>query len=165
MTGLIWLLVIVFLPLILLFSLRANAAAVYLSLCLGFVLYFFDSHTASSAAGTLPVHIKTTPLTVNLVLLLGPAVLTMLLQLHSIHGNKKMLNIIPAVFCGLFAALIIVPVLPHSIMSGIISTTYWKSLTKYQGAVVGIGAAVALIFFWLFTMKKEGGKKHHTAKD
>ena len=161
MTGLLWLLVLVLLPLILLFILRANAAAVYLSLCLGFVLYFFDSHNASTAAGSLPVHLKSTSLAVNLLLLLGPAVLTMLFMLHSVHGSKKKLNLIPAAFCGLFTALIVVPALPPSIANGILSTSYWHNLSKYQGAVVGIGAVVALAFFWLFSKKKEA-KKHHT---
>lgn len=159
--GLIWLIAIVFLPVIGLYFLRINAATVYLSLCLGFVLYFFDSHSAASAAHTLPVHIKTTSMTVNLVLLLGPALLAMLIQLHSLHGNKKMLNLIPALFCGLFAALIVVPVLPASLMQGMASTSYWHTLIKYEGTIVGIGAAVALIFFWA-NLKKDKTSKHHT---
>ena len=162
--GLIWLLLIVLLPVLALYLLRANAAAVYLSLCLGFVLYFFDSHSAYTAAGSLPAHIKASSLLVNIVLLIGPAILTMLIQVHSLHGNKKSLNLLPALFCGLFAALIIVPVLPNSLMHSIGSTSYWHTLTKYQGSVVGIGAVVAILFFW-FNLKKEGGSKKHHAKD
>ena len=162
--GLIWLLVIVLLPVVALYFLRSNAAAVYLSLCLGFVLYFFDSHKAYTAAGSLPAHIKASSLLVNLVLLIGPALLTMLIQIHSLHGSKKSLNLLPALFCGLFAALIIVPVLPQTMTHSINSTSYWHSLIKYQGSIVGIGAAVAILFFW-FNLRKESGSKKHHAKD
>ena len=45
-------------------------------------------------------------------------------------------------------------------LSLLASTGYWRTLTKYEGAIVGMGAAVALIFFWA-NLKKDKTSKHH----
>ncbi len=164
-SGDIWLAIITLAPIALVYVLRANAALVYLSLCLGYVLYSFDSHNALTTVNSLHIHnptnIKPSSIMVNLVLLLGPTVLTLISQINSIKKSRKLMNLIPAAFCGLFTTLIIVPTLPASIAGKVEITSYWSSLTHYQAGIVGIGAAVAILFFWMNS--KHNGKKYHSA--
>lgn len=161
-SGTIWLAIIALAPIIGIFLLNANAALVFLSLCLGYVLYAFDSHNAASAINSLhkynlATHLKPSAIAINLVLLLGPAAITLVTQIKSTHGSRKLFNIIPAVFCGLFIVLIITPTLPSSIAAEIARTAYWGKLVHYQADIVGIGAVVALIFFW-------ANARHHSSK-
>ena len=165
--GLFWLALIVIIPAVGLYLLRVNAAAVFLSLCLGYVLVSFDSHNAHRLASALthnnmPVHLQFSAVAVNLGLLLAPAVLTLLLQIKSVNGRRKFLNILPACAVGLFAALIIVPQLPGSVMVSVIRTNYWTQLIHYETDIVGIGAIVSLLFFWFSLAHKELKQfRHH----
>ena len=161
-SGTLWLAIIALAPIVGIFLLGANAALVFLSLCLGYVLYSFDAHNATSAINSLHQysftnHLKTSAIVINLVLLLGPALITLVIQIRSMHGSRRLFNLIPAVFCGLFAALIVVPALPASVASSIGATPYWGKLAHYQDDIVGIGAAVAIVFFW-------SNFKHHASK-
>jgi hypothetical protein len=162
-SGTIWLAIITLAPIALIYFLGVNAAPVFLSLCLGYVLYSFDGHNAlnlAHSASRADAHLNLSTIAVDLVLLLGPAVVTLISQIKSVHGSKRLLNMVPAVFCGLFAALLIVPVLPASTMHSIAQSAYWGRLSRYEAEVVGIGAGVAIIFFWL-GYRHSGNKKHH----
>ena len=164
-SGTIWLAIITLAPIALIYFLGVNAAPVFLSLCLGFVLYSFDGRKALNLAHSINhanAHLNPSTIAVDLILLLGPAAITLISQIRSVHGSKHLLNIVPAVFCGLFAALLIVPILPTSLMHTIIRTAYWGKLSRYEAEIVGAGAAVAIVFFWLGY--KHSGKKHHKAK-
>lgn len=168
-SGNIWLAVIVLAPVVAIYLLNANAALVFLSLCLGYVLYSFDSHNAASAIHSLhqysyTAHLKPSAIAINLVLLLGPAAITLITQIRSVHGSRRLFNLIAALFCGLFAALIVIPVLPASIATSIANTTDWAKLIHYQGGIVGIGAAVAIVFFWMSVRNGSGRKNTHKLK-
>jgi hypothetical protein len=168
-SGNIWLAAIVIAPVVAIFLLNANAALVFLSLCLGYVLYSFDSHNAASAIHSLhqysyTAHLKPSSIAINLFLLLGPAVITLITQIRTVHGSRRLINLIPALFCGLFAALIVVPVLPASIATSIGNTSDWAKLTHYEGEIVGIGAAVAIVFFWMSARYGGGRKNAHKIK-
>jgi len=164
--GLIWLLIIFLIPVIGFYLLRINAALVFLSLCLGYVLFAFDAQNASkivgslSNVGSLDIHLKPTAVVVNLLLLLGPAVITLISQIGSVSDIKKILNILPSIGVGLFTILLVVPILPHSIMSAVVETSYWSTIVHNKASIVGIGAGVAILFFW-FTLYKGNMKKHH----
>jgi len=171
--GLIWLLVIMLIPLVGFYLLRINAALVFLSLCLGYVLLSFDSRNASSIANNLashkyvPIHLTLTAVMVNLALLLGPAVLSIIFQIGSIHKHQKLFNLVPSLGVSLFAPILIVPLLPNSIMTAIVHTSYWSKLITSQAAIVGFGSLVAIIFFWLTMHKKLGrlsSRSHHSSK-
>jgi hypothetical protein len=154
-------------PAIIIYLLSVNGAAMFLSLCLGYVLYAFDSHNAMSVAQSLDAHhlsthLKPSDIFINLVLLLGPAVITLVTQIHSMRGSRKLLNLLPAIFCGLFVALLIVPVLPVSLAEAIAKTAYWGKLVHYQAEIVGFGAAIAILFF--FMGHKHSSTKKHTHK-
>lgn len=165
--GLLWLALIVLIPLIGFYFFGINAAPVFLSLCLGYVLVMFDSKNASNVASSInhnvPVHINASLVAINLILLLGPAVLTIISQVRSISGHKKFLNLLSSASVGLFGALIIVPRLPSSVSSSIMSNSYWLQIVKYKTAIVGIGGLIAIVFF-LFSLKKKATKKHHEHK-
>ncbi len=167
LNGTFWLAIIILVPFIGTFLISANAAPIFLSLCLGYVLYSFDTHNAHSLLASIHssaiTHLKPTDIIVNLVLLIGPAVVTLISQIHSVKGSNRFLNLIPAAFCGLFIALLVVPTLPGSVMNSIIKTAYWGKLIHYQAMIVGVGAAVALFFFW-FNSKHAESKKTSKAK-
>lgn len=163
--SILWLALIVFLPVVVFYLLQVNAAPVFLSLCLGYVLVAFDSKNSRSFLGSInqtsaPIHIKASVIAINLVLLLGPAVLTILSQIKTINGSRKLLNLLSSLSVGLFAALITVPRLPVSISGKIASNQYWLYIIKYQTYIVGIGSLIALVFF-LITIHKKESKKHH----
>ncbi len=167
MSSDIWLAIITLLPIVSIFLLNVNGAAVFLSLCLGFVLYFFDAHNAVNAMSSLSSHItnphlKPSDVVINLALLTVPAIITLFIQIKSVHGGRRILNLLPAVCCGLLAALLIVPALPSSLTTSIVKTGYWVKLVHYQTDIVGAGAAVALLFLWL--NHKTGTDKKHSHK-
>ena len=159
--AIVWLALIIIGPIVGIYLLKSNAAMVFLALCLGYVLLSFDSHNANNLTSShIPVHLKTSSIIVNLVLLIGPALLTLVAQSGSIHANRKLLNLLPAIGVGLFGALLVVPRLPASLMQSIVTTHYWAKLIAYQSDIVGIGSGVAILFLWL-SLKKDGAKKHH----
>lgn len=163
-SGDIWLAIIVLIPVVASYLLLANAAPLFLSLCLGYVLYSFDSHNALSLAHSLSVHntslhLNASDITINLVLLLGPAVLTLISQRHTIAASRRLVNLVPAIFSGLFCVLITVPVLPVTLQSSIIKTTYWTDIVHQQVTIVGIGSGIALIFYWYTNMRSTQSKK------
>lgn len=168
--GLIWLIIIILIPLVGFYLLRINAATVFLSLCLGYVLFAFDSHNASMTANNLishnylPIHVTASVATTNLFLLLAPAVLSIILQLGSLTKHKRIINILPSLGVSLFLPLLIVPLLPTSIMISIVHTSFWSKITTYQSSIVGISALVAIIFFWLTVHNKREKTKHHGSK-
>ena len=165
--GLFWLALFVIGPALGLYLLRVNAAPVFMALCLGYVLVSFDSHNAHRLASDLthnnmPVHLQLSAVAINLGLLLAPAALTLLLQIRSVSGHRKLLNILPSIAVGLFVALIVVPQLPGSIMESVIKTKYWSQLTRNETDIVGIGAIIALLFYWLSMAHKEFKQfRHH----
>jgi hypothetical protein len=168
-TGLLWLLVIFLIPLVGFYLLRINASLVFLSLCLGYVLLSFESRNSNSIAANLakhhyafPVHLSPSAVTVNLLLLLGPAVLSIILQFRSVAKHYRLLNVIPSLAVSLFAPILIVPLLPTNIMLSIMNNSYWLKLIRYQSSIVGFGSLVAIIFFWLLVYNKRKGSKKHS---
>ncbi len=165
MVATVWLVAIIVIPLVVLYWLKVNAAAVFLALCLGYVLLAFDEQNAYSlTTGQVPFQLKQANIFVNLALLLGPALITLFIQIGSLHGKLKYFNILPALGVGLFVALLVVPELPTSLHQSITSTTYWVKLVRYQATIVGVSATVAAVFFWL-NLRKQGGEKKHHAKE
>lgn len=155
--GLIWLAIIILLPLVALYLLKANAAPVFFGLCLGYVLLSFDSHNANTLASShSPV--KLSSMAVNLALLLVPALITLISQIGSVKQKHKYINLLPALSVGVLAALLIIPLMPGSIAHSIYATSFWPKLTDYRASIVGVGAVIAILFFWFNSKHKE--EKH-----
>jgi hypothetical protein len=156
--------IIVLAPIALLMFLRANAALVFLSLCLGNVLVEFISPDANSFLALFSAHvprgIDTGDSTIKLVLLLLPVILTTVFMIRTVHDvGRLILNILPAAGVGLLGGLLVVPLLPAGVSNDIISSSLWSQAQRAQDLIVGGSALVCLLVLWL-QRPKTGGHKH-----
>ncbi len=158
------LIVALVLPAFLFVMLRINAAMIFLSLCLGAVLVEYVATDAnsllalfSSRAGSFSAS------TIQLILLLGPAAVTTVVTLFSLHGRMKvMLNIFPAMSAALLGVLLAVPLLPLGLRYALQSQGVWHELVQAQALVVGVGALMSLFFLWMQRAHfKQPEKKRH----
>jgi len=151
------------LPAILFVALRANAAMIFLSVCLGAVLV---DHVAVQAIDMLglftPKQYSASQTTINLVLLLVPAVITTILTALSVHGKVKVvLNIIPAAAASMLAVLLAVPLFSKGLMFALMSQPTWRILSNAEAFVIGAGAAISLLFLWT---QRRNFRKHDKRK-
>ncbi len=151
-------------PVVVLMLLRANAALVFLSLCLGAVLVqFVAPHTQSfsdlfSAHNLSNAHPASN--TINLILLLVPVVLTTFFMIGTVRGRTKLLlNALPAAGVGLLGALLLVPLLPAGLQYNIVNSSLWAEVQRAQDVIVGSSALVCLLVLWM-QRPKTGGSKH-----
>lgn len=153
------LLVALALPVVIFALLRVNAALVFLSLCLGAVLTQYVGSEASTMMGMFAPKIgSASATTVDLVLLLAPAVATSVFTLLSVHGRLKILcNIVPALAASGLTLLLVVPRLPTALMVELQSQQVWKIVSKSSALIVGVGALVSLFFLWT----QRSNFKHH----
>lgn len=159
---------IVLLPVVFIIFFRVNAALVFLSLCLGYILMQFVAPDANSFLelfkAKIPKGNDQSNDIVKLVLLLLPAVLTSVFMIRTVKGkSKQLLNVLPALGVGLLGALLVVPLLPPGLSHSIIDTNLWDQLLKAQNLIVGASALACLLVLWMQRPKTgEGkhGKKH-----
>ncbi len=149
----------VVLPAVLMVLLRSDAAVVLLSLCAGSVLVnFIGSETndfinqnATSLQGWGYV-----------ILLLVPAVLSIIALRKSVSSMKLPLNILTAVAAALTGVLLIMPLLPGEIQTHLTDNFLWDRLHQFQTIIVSGSIAIALVSMWI---SGHGGfrirKKHH----
>src|SRR5579871_264794 len=98
-------------PIILALLLKVNAAVLFMSLCVGDVLVrYTSSDVASFLFIRAPKGGNLSLSTVELGLLLLPAVLTMVFMIHSIKGHRVLLNLLPAIGVGLLTAILVEPI-------------------------------------------------------
>ena len=151
-------------PVVAMTVLRINAVLVFLSLCLGDVLVrhvsddasvmlsLFSSHKASSVSQS----------TMQLVILLLPAVLTAIFMVFSIKGRSRVfLNIIPAAGAGFLGLVLAVPLLPQGASQSIQAQAGWQQITHAQALVIGGTAVVGLFFLWAQRRGKDGHEPRH----
>lgn len=162
MTPAIVLLLIIGVPILLLIFLRVNAAIVFLSLCLGDVLMQFVAGDARSIVAGAGSRIHTTDSTVKLALLVLPAVLTTIFMIRTVKSKRVVFNVLPAIGVGLLLALLAVPLLPSELGVNIVSLGAWHEVQNSQSLIVGLSAAVSLLFLWLQRPKSavKHDKKH-----
>lgn len=137
-------------PAIVFIGLRVNAAMVFLSVCLGAVLV---EHVANQAIDMLglftPKANSFSVTTIELCLLLAPAIVTTVLSSFSVHGRVKiMLNIVPAAAASMLAILLTIPLLPKGLMFALMDQPAWRILSNAEALVIGFGALVSLFFLW-----------------
>ena len=168
MTPVIVLAGIVLVPVILLMVLRVNAALVFLSLCLGYVLTQFvagDVQPLMSLFAAAPAPAVTSVVTsgdnaVKLLLLLLPVLLTAIFMIHTLRGARLLLNILPAVGVGLLGGLLVVPLLAPGLAHNIVASPLWHQAVRAQDLIVGASALVCLLVLWLQRPKTGGEGKH-----
>lgn len=146
-------------PVFVLTVLRINAALVFLSLCLGAVLVEYVAGEANSLitlfseqAGTVSAS------SIQIALLLAPAIVTCVVTVLSLHGKlKTLLNILPAIAASSLTLLLLVPLLPTGLRLDLEGEQVWRHLVRAQALVVGVGALASLVFLWM----QRGSFKHH----
>jgi hypothetical protein len=164
MTYLIALAAMVLVPVLLIAGLSVNGAIAFMSLCVGSVLVSYTSADVNSVFSSFSPH--NTLLTnqwVQIGLLSVPFVLTILFTRASVHGGKRLTNLLPALASGLLFALLLTPLLSAGVQRHIEAQSAWHQLSDLQTSVVLGGAAFSLLFL-LFTNRTRGGhegKKHH----
>ncbi len=152
-------------PIAVLTVLRINAAMVFLSLCLGYVLVQFVANDTDSLISFIaPNAGSVSASTLRLGMLLTPVVLTAILMVFSIHGRiRAVLNVLPAVGSALLGLLLAVPLLTPGLRYAIQSQSLWQQINKPQALIVGASAFVSLLFLW--TQRRSSEKlargKHH----
>lgn len=150
------------LPTLLFLLLRVNAAMVFLSICLGAVLV---DHVATEAITMLglftPKANQLSQMSIQLALLLAPAVATTVFTMLSVHGRiKVVLNLIPAAAASMLAVLLVVPLLPRSLMYSLQTQEVWRMLWNSEALVIGAGALVSLFFLWTQRRSFRNPDKH-----
>jgi hypothetical protein len=145
-------------PAVVLFLLRINAALVFLSLCLGDVLVRFVGSDAVSVVAGAGTSAHTSSSTIRLILLLAPAVLTMLFMIKTVRSSMRLVNILPAVGTGFLLALLAVPQLSPSLSHQITGSNLWGQFQSMQAAIVAAGTLICLLFLWMQRPKNHDDK-------
>ena len=148
-------------PLVLVTILRVNATMVFLSLCVGYAIsQLLGADIKVFADMFLPQWRLGVP-TIDLLLIVLPALLTMLFWLQTVKGTARILNMLPGLAVSSLCALLIVPLLPPTTVQGIGMTAVWHELARLQALLIGCGAVVCLLFLWL---QRPSGRKETPIK-
>jgi hypothetical protein len=144
------LIVALVLPILLFLILRVNAAMVFLSVCLGAVLVDLVWGDANLIVGSFsPTTNSLSQTTVELLLLLVPAVTTTVIMALSVHGRLRVfLNLFPAAASSMLIVLLAVPMLPRGLAFALMTQPTWTMLSNAEALVIGLGALVSLFFLW-----------------
>jgi hypothetical protein len=147
------------LPVFLFVVLRVNAAMVFLSVCLGAVLVDHVAGEADAVVGSFTSHPPSlSTITIQLGLLLAPAIVTAVLTALSVHGRIKVaLNIVPAAAASMLIVLLGTPLLARGLAFQLMTQPTWRYLSNAESLVIGLGALISLFFLW--TQRKNF--RHH----
>lgn len=147
-------------PLIVITVLRINAAMVFLSVCLGYVLVELVAKDANSLISFLaPKTGSLSQTTWQLAMLLIPVILTSVILIFSIKGRiRVLLNILPAAATSVLLIMLIVPLCTPGLRYAVQSEPLWHYLSEAQAMVVGLGAFISLLFLWTQRRSSEKGK-------
>jgi len=152
-------------PLVVLTVLRINAAMVFLSLCLGYVLVEFVANDADSLISFLaPDADSISASTLKLGMLFTPVVLTSIFMIFSVHGRVRVvLNALPAAGVSILGLLLAVPLLTPGLHYAIESQSLWRQISDAQAMVVGASAFASLVFLWMQRRRGErpDHRRHH----
>ena len=149
-------------PIVAFVVLRVNASLIFLSLCLGAVLVQYVASEATTLMHLMSAHVS--PLSTSslqLVLLIAPAVVTTIVTIFSVHGRlKTMINVLPAIAAAALAVLLAVPLLTPGLRHNLQGQVAWHYLSNAEALVVGVGALVSLVFLWTQRNFFKQGDKH-----
>ncbi len=139
-------------PLIIMTVLRINAVMVFLALCLGAVILRYVGGDANAILRFLLPHASgnVSKSTLDLVLLLGPAVATAFFMIFSVKGKVRTLtNVLPAAGASLLAVLLAVPILAPGLRYAIEGLGVWQSMMRGQDLIVGVSALMSMVYLWM----------------
>ena len=147
-------------PALLLMLLRANAALVFLSTCLGAVLLQLVGTDANDFFGMFLPSLSGNNLQIALLLL--PVILTSVFMIKSVEGGKLLFNLLPTIGTGFLLSLLLVPLLPGGESYALQHSQSWEAIQKLQALAIGASALICLLFLWMQRPKHHGKhKKHH----
>ena len=149
-------------PAVLLTILRANAAATFLSVCLGAVLLKFLSNDVTSLASVFTAPGSTTGhVPLRLALLLLPVVLTMLFTIRSVAGGRLLINFVAAVAVGFLLFLLVQPFFSAGLNGTLATSKFLPLVHQFQASVIAVGALVTMPLLLRRPQAQHDGKKHH----
>jgi hypothetical protein len=148
-------------PIAVLAVLRINAAMVFLSLCLGYVLVQFVANDTDSLINFIaPDQASLSATSLRLGMLLAPVVLTAVVMVFSVHGRiRAVCNVLPAVGVAVLGLLLAVPLFTPGLRYAIQSQSLWTEITKAQPLVIGVCAFISLLFLWTQRRQAEHGDR------
>jgi hypothetical protein len=134
----------------LLVFLKANSGLVFLALCSGDVLVNFANKNMAYVNGhinsrLIPSHFTISQPSLEIAIILAPAVLVILLVRHTSGPTKWLLQIPPAIATGLLGALLVTPLLSLKIQNSVMKNNSWSLLEKNQIPVVAAGVLVSVL--------------------
>jgi len=163
MSAMILFIIAIAVPLLILFVFKVDAALIYLTLCMGYVLVqFIASDALSLVTAIYPNANQLSQSTVKLILLLTPSILTIIFMFHSVSGTKRVVNILPSVAVGLLLILLVQPLLPPNISHTLLSSNLWNQYQKLETFIIGGGTLLCLALVW--TNKKPKHAKSHVKR-
>jgi hypothetical protein len=153
--------VLVFLPAVLAYLLKSNAALAFLALCGGFTAITLSGSDIQQLFGKT----KITSLTsndVDLILLLAPLLLTLLLTFKNVAAARlRIIHILPALCAGALLAIVAGPMLSDVVNSDISNLNAWKDLQNAQSWIVGAGLLLSLMLIWTGNLSQSKPHKKH----
>lgn len=149
-------------PLIVLTVLRINAALVFMSLCVGYVLVELVAKDSDSLISFLTTTGSFGQASWQLGMLFLPVVLTSMFTVFSIHGHiRTMVNLLPAAAVSILGVLLAVPLCTPGLRYAIQEGPLWQGINEAQALVVSIGAFVSLVILWSQRKPSGKGSGHH----
>lgn len=156
---------IVLAPVVLFSVLRIDATLVFLSLCMGDVLYKFIGNDLSSFVNAFyPRSNSVGSSTIEIGLILLPAVLTAVVMIKSVKVTRIILNVLPSLCTGLLALLIIEPLMSAGTKGAIERTNFWQHLIQAQTLVVGLSGIVIIVLLWAQHRQRHGKAHKHRGR-
>ena len=144
----IWLLIIFAIPIIAAIFLKVNSVVVFMGLCLGYILSQFDGTskeiTKLASSSKFIEHFDGSN-NIHLILLLLPPLILLLFTIKSVTGKKYSIKLLPAIATGFLAVITVVPLLPLKTSLNIMSTSFWRDVTKYQGGLVAASVLIVIV--------------------
>ncbi len=138
------------LPTLAIVALRVNGAMMFLSLCLGAILVQYVGSSSNDLLDLIsPQAGSFSKGTIDLALLLVPAVVTGIVTLMTVHGKVRVLfNILPALATSTLAVLLAVPLLSAHMAAALERESLWHVISHAESIIVSSGALVSLLALW-----------------
>jgi len=147
-------------PVLLALIFRVNALFVFLSICVGYFLQYSLSDDVDLAMATV-VQGSNSVVAARLVLLGLPLLITVFI-LRKTRGRSFIFQFVPLLFSGLFAAVLVLPLLPPGLEQSIRADRFGGGLDKAQDLIIASAAITNLVLaYMLFKHKEPRGKHHH----
>ena len=161
MNPLILMAVITAVPVVLMLILKTRAALVFMALCAGSVLATFASKATLDLVQSFYSNYSFTAESIVLIVLLVlPALLTIIFLRRTVTGATFMLNLLPTILTGVVTLLLVVPLLPPGVRYSIFRTNIWTQIVQYQGVIVGLAVFLSCIQLWSGSKALKHKKKH-----